>query len=136
MAVWEKGFQIRTASRIQLINITSQIGKIVAEGTVREGIATVFSPHTTTAIIINENEDRLVQDLETAIRELIPWDRPYKHNSIDDNAPSHIIGSFLGPSIGIPISGGNVSLGTWQSIFLVELDGPRNRQVKVKVVGE
>jgi secondary thiamine-phosphate synthase enzyme len=136
MAVCERSFQVKTDARIQIIDITPQIKKIVSSGPVKEGIAAIFSPHTTTGMIINENESRLVKDLEKSIREFISWDEPYLHNQIDDNAPSHIVCSFLGSSVLVPVDQTDVSLGTWQSVFLVELDGPRSRQVRVKIIGD
>lgn len=136
MAVCEHSFQIKTGSKIQITNITPKLKKIVADSPVQEGIAAVFSPHTTTAIIINENENRLIQDLEESMKDLISWDKSYKHNLIDDNAPAHIVGSFLGSSVVVPVDHGDIWLGTWQSVFFVELDGPRSRQVRVKIIGE
>lgn len=136
MAVCKRSFQIKTGSGIQITDITPLLKEAIAESSVKDGIAIVFSPHTTTAIVINEYEDRLIEDLEQAVKELIPWDKSYKHNQIDNNAPSHIIGSFLGASAAVPIDDGDISLGTWQSIFFVELDGPRTRQVRVKIIGE
>jgi len=136
MAICKRSFQIKTDSRIQIKDITPLLKEAIAESHIQDGIAIVFSPHTTTAIVINEYEDRLIEDLEQAVEELIPWNKSYKHNQIDNNAPSHIIGSFLGASAAVPIDDGDVSLGTWQSIFFVELDGPRNRQVRVRIIGE
>jgi len=136
MAVCKRSFQVQTGSRIQIIDVTPLLKETITESSIKDGIAIVFSPHTTTAIVINEYEDRLIEDLEQAVRELIPWNKSYKHNQIDNNAPSHIIGSFLGASAAVPIDDGDISLGTWQSIFFVELDGPRTRQVRVKIIGE
>jgi secondary thiamine-phosphate synthase enzyme len=122
---------IRTSKRIELINITSQVEAIVKAASISEGLVLVYTPHTTTGLLINENEPRLLADIEKAINSLIPWDAPYRHNQIDNNAPSHIVGALLGCSVILPISDGQLSLGTWQSIFLVELDGPRSRRIKV-----
>lgn len=136
MKLFSNIFGVRTEAHIELVNITPDVSRLVAESGVREGIALVYSPHTTTALIINENEPRLLNDLREAIKDLIPWDKAYEHNLIDDNAPSHVLGAFLGNSTGLPIARGRIELGTWQSIFLVELDGPRSREIRVKIVGE
>ncbi|MDI6892028.1 MAG: secondary thiamine-phosphate synthase enzyme YjbQ [Actinomycetota bacterium] len=136
MKLFSNTLGFRTGAHIELVNITPDVSRLVAKSGVREGIALVYSPHTTTALIINENEPRLLNDLREAIKDLIPWDKAYEHNLIDDNAPSHIVGAFLGNSLALPITRGKIELGTWQSIFLVELDGSRSREIKVKIVGE
>lgn len=133
--MYSKQFSISTSSKIELVNITPQVLKVVDEGAIEHGVAIIFSPHTTTAILINENEPRLVKDIEGAVKKLIPWNGTYGHNTIDHNAPAHIVGAFLGNSTTLIVEKGKLGLGTWQSIFLLELDGPRLRQVKVKVIG-
>ncbi|PIZ41993.1 secondary thiamine-phosphate synthase enzyme YjbQ, partial [Candidatus Aquicultor secundus] len=102
---------------------------------VKEGIALVYVPHATAALIINENERGLISDMTAAISDLIPRDRRYEHDRIDDNAWSHLTSAVIGCSLTIPITGGRLECGTWQNIFLVELDGPRRRKVIVKVIG-
>jgi secondary thiamine-phosphate synthase enzyme len=125
---------IKTSKRIELINITKQVETIVKAAPINEGIAIIYTPHTTTGLLVNEDEPRLVADIEEAISSLIPWNASYRHNQIDNNAPSHIVGALLSCSLTLPISGGQLSLGTWQSIFLVELDGPRSRHIKVSLL--
>ncbi|HAW60365.1 MAG TPA: hypothetical protein DCW86_02700 [Actinobacteria bacterium] len=136
MKLFSGTFGVRTEAHIELVNVTPDVSRLVVKSGVREGIALVYSPHTTTALIINENESRLLSDLKGAIKDLVPWNKAYEHNLIDDNAPSHVVGAFLGGSVGLPIARGKIELGTWQSIFLVELDGPRSREIEVKIVGE
>lgn len=109
---------------------------MISQSGLTEGLAAIYSPHTTTGIIINENESRLVRDIESSVKEMIPWDKDYGHNSVDDNAAAHITGAILGCSVTVPVAGGRLELGTWQSIFLIELDGPRQREIKVKMVGD
>jgi secondary thiamine-phosphate synthase enzyme len=134
--VFSGQFSIQTSKQIELVNISSEIDRVISRSGVADGLTTVYSPHTTTGIIINENEGRLVRDIEASVKEIIPWDKDYGHNSIDDNAPAHIAGAILGCGVTVPIAGGRLELGTWQSIFLVELDGPRQREIKVKIVGD
>lgn len=136
MKVFAGSFTCQTKQSIDLVDITSEVRRIVSESGVSEGIALVFSPHTTAAILVNENEPRLVEDLKGALKEVIPWNRSYAHNTIDSNAPSHIVGAIMGCSATFLVNQGQIDLGTWQSIFLAELDGPRTRTVKVKVIGE
>lgn len=136
MSVFNQSFEVSTSKTIELVNITANISRIVSQSAVSEGLAAVYSPHTTTGVVINENESRLIQDIEASLKEIIPWGEDYAHNSIDDNAPAHIVGAVLGCNTTVPISGGRLELGTWQSIFLVELDGPRRREIKIKLIGE
>jgi len=127
---------VRTNHRIEVCSITGQIENVVARSNIQEGFVLICCPHTTAAIIVNENESRLVRDLEKMVEDLIPWNKKYAHNEIDGNAASHMVGTILGNSVTLPVTNGSVDLGTWQSIFLLELDGARTRQVKVKVMGE
>lgn len=90
--------------------------------------------HTTSGIIVNENEHGLRADILDMLGSLVPDDGNYAHNSIDNNADSHLRAVLLGMSETIPIEDGHLILGAWQSIFFVELDGPRNRNVNVKVI--
>ena len=97
----------------------------------------VSVPHATAALIVNEHEAGLLNDLLAKIEDFFPASAPYGHNAIDDNADSHIAAAFLGHSTTFPICGGELVRGTWQNIFLVELDGPRSRrEVILQVMGE
>lgn len=136
MAIFESVVPIETKARVTLLNITQELAVVVGQGNVSSGVATFFIPHTTAALLINEYEPRLVSDLEGTIRSLIPWDKHYEHNAIDHNAAAHIVGALIGPSVTVPVSQGEIDLGTWQSIFFIEMDGPRSRRVKITVVGE
>ncbi|MHB8842166.1 MAG: secondary thiamine-phosphate synthase enzyme YjbQ, partial [Candidatus Aquicultor sp.] len=102
---------------------------------IQGGIVLVYVPHATAALIINEHERGLISDMTAAITGLIPRDRRYEHDRIDDNAWSHLTSAVVGCSLTMPITGGKLERGTWQNIFLVELDGPRRRKVVVKVIG-
>ncbi|MEM3365929.1 MAG: secondary thiamine-phosphate synthase enzyme YjbQ [Candidatus Bathyarchaeia archaeon] len=127
---------INTGKRKELIDITDEVCRAVKESGIEEGICLVYSMHSTSAIIINELEGGLMDDILTKIEEDFPRGRSWLHNRIDDNADSHLAGAFLGPSRVIPVKGGSPCLGTWQSIFFLELDGPRSgRRVIIEVLG-
>jgi len=132
-----KEFYLATRKRRELINITSQVQEAVVSSGVKEGLCIVHVPHATAGIIINEDEPGLKQDIESWIERTFPWDAEWKHNMIDNNAAAHVAASIIGNSRVIPISNGSLVRGTWQEIFLVELDGPRNmRKVVVTIIGE
>ncbi len=134
--IYTQTLTLSTGRKIELVEITDKVRKVVREGGLKEGIVLVYTPHTTAGLIVNEAEPGLIGDLERILEEIIPWNGSYRHNRVDNNAPSHLVASLLGPSISLPLKGGDVSLGAWQSIFFVELDGPRTRRVEVKIVGE
>jgi len=126
--------EIKTNKRVEIIDITDEVRRIVEKSEVKEGIAVVYTTHTTTAIIINENESRLKEDILNILEKLVPTKAGYKHDEIDNNADSHLRAILLGNSVIIPIENGRLCLGTWQRIMFIELDGPRSRRVLVKVV--
>lgn len=127
--------EIRTERRIEVVDITSKVVEEIRKSGVKEGIALIYSKHTTAAITINENESGLKEDIITCIENLIPSAAGYRHDRIDNNADAHLRAVFIGNSVTVPITNGNPDLGTWQSILFIELDGPRNRRVDVKVTG-
>ncbi|MFB6208018.1 MAG: secondary thiamine-phosphate synthase enzyme YjbQ [Candidatus Nanohaloarchaea archaeon] len=100
---------------------------------IENGICLVHVPHTTAGITVNENEERLLEDLESLLEELVPG-KGYLHDEIDDNAAAHLRSIILGDSVTLPVSNGNLELGTWQSVLLVESDGPRTRKVRLKTL--
>jgi secondary thiamine-phosphate synthase enzyme len=113
------------------------VTRFVHDTGVREGICTVSVPHATAAIIANEHERGLINDQLDRIEALFPASGAYDHNAIDDNADAHLAASFLGHTTSFPISEGELIRGTWQNVFLVELDGPRSRrEVVIQVIGE
>ncbi len=125
---------IGTRESAELIDITGKVKEIVKSSVVDSGICVIFTKHTTSGIIINENEAGLKRDFLALLNELIPKGRGYLHDRIDNNAHSHLRSVLLGSSVTIPIEKGDLALGTWQSIFFVECDGPRRREVYVKVI--
>ncbi len=138
MKVYTREIVLSTSKKFQLIDITYEVEKIVEESGVRNGIVLVFAPHATAAIIANEHESGLIEDIITKIKELTePGSSKWKHNLIDDNAHAHIGSALIGADKVFPIINGRLVRGTWQNIFLVEMDGPRaRRHVLVTVLGE
>ena len=129
-------FAIATDKRQQLIDVTQRVQRIVDESGVVDGLCMVFAAHATAAIVINENADpNICTDLLNALNKALPDSAGYLHDRIDGNAGAHIKAATLGPSETIPVMSGKLMLGTWQSIMLVELDGPRSeRTVCVTVI--
>ncbi len=126
-------FSVPTSSRCQLVDVTSDVQKIVSESKIRDGIVVAFVAHTTAGITINENADPDVkQDILMHLEKLIPQSREFRHG--EGNSDSHIKASTLGSSVTIIISNGRMNLGTWQGIFFCEFDGPRTRKVWIKVI--
>ncbi len=130
-----KTLSIRSTGRIQMIDITASLQSLVREQGIREGICTVFVPHTTAAVTINENADPdVVRDITAAMERIVPAAGPYRHR--EGNSDAHIKVSLFGASETVIIEGGRLVLGTWQSVFFCEFDGPRTRQVLVKLVAD
>ena len=122
--------EVRTKKREEVVDITRQIAAIVAEAGVSDGICTVFVPHTTAGVTINENADPDVKaDILMALRRAVPDSLPYTHS--EGNSTAHVKASLVGSSVSVIVSGGRLQLGTWQGICLCEFDGPRTRQVWV-----
>jgi secondary thiamine-phosphate synthase enzyme len=137
MIAASKVLTIASTNRRELIDITEEVQEFVREQHLANGICLISAPHATAAIIANENERGLVRDLLAKIEELFPQSGSYAHNAIDDNADAHLAASFLGHSRTFAVAEGRLVQGTWQNIFLVELDGPRaHRQVHLQVLGE
>ena len=125
---------IQTTTRTELIDITDRVRALVKESGIKDGICVISTRHTTSSIIVNENERGLRTDILDMLKEIVPENKNYAHNSIDNNADSHLRATLLGMSETIPIEDGHIVLGTWQSIFFVELDGPRDRSVNVTII--
>ena len=124
-------FHVRTTEREQIVIITDRVTAALAEIGADEGIATLFTPHTTAALTINENADPDVPaDIVRALRAMIP--KVTFHHG-EGNSDAHLLSSLIGPSLPLPFRGGKPLLGRWQGIYFVELDGPRQRDVIVYV---
>ncbi|MFC7230938.1 secondary thiamine-phosphate synthase enzyme YjbQ [Saliphagus sp. GCM10025308] len=122
--------EIQTTDRLNVVDVTSTVEDALPDA-VESGTCTVFVPHTTAGVIVNENERRLLADLEDALERLLPRGDGYDHDAIDDNADAHLRATILGESVTVPIVDGELALGTWQSILFVDCDGPRTRRLRV-----
>lgn len=127
---------LKTSSQFDFIDITEQINDVLSKLPVKDGAVLVFSKHTTAALVVNEGEEGVKEDAIVFWRWLLPLGEEYQHNRLrqDDNAHAHLLSMFLGPSVVLPVKSGTLDLGTWQRVFLVELDKPRVRQVVVRAV--
>lgn len=136
MKIVQEEISIRTEKRNDLIDITDKVATLVGHSAVIDGLVTVFCPHTTGAITINENADPdVIHDLMMTFNELLPKDRQgYRH--IEGNSDAHCKSSLVGVSEQILIKDGHLALGTWQGIYFCEFDGPRTRRVIVQISGE
>ena len=128
-------FDVRTPARNAMIDITAHVARALEESHTREGAVTVYVPHTTAGVTINENADPdVVHDVLAALDKAIPWrEEFYRHN--EGNSAAHVKSSLVGCWATVPIVDGRLALGTWQAIFFCEFDGPRTRQVIVSVQG-
>jgi len=128
-----KEISVKTSSRVELIDITHLIQKVVTENKIKSGLCTVYVPHTTAAVTINENADPSVRrDIIAELNKIVPFDDNYAH--LEGNAAAHIKASIIGPSETILVDGGNLVLGTWQGVYFCEFDGPRHRKVIIKII--
>ena len=128
-----KEISIATHSRTELINIDHQVMDVVKQSGVQEGICLTWVPHTTAGVTINENADpSVVRDILYETDKIVPFQDGYQH--MEGNSAAHIKSSLFGPSLNLIITGGQLLLGTWQSIFFCEFDGPRTRRLFVKVI--
>ena len=124
---------VKTNSRAELIDLTAQVQEVVGKSKVRDGVCFLFCPHTTAGLTINENADPSVQqDIVNTLNRIIPQGRDYTH--AEGNSDSHIKSSLLGPDLSIFIESGKLCLGTWQGIYFCEFDGPRNRNLFIKLI--
>ncbi|MBM3421931.1 MAG: YjbQ family protein [Chlorobi bacterium] len=131
---------LETRKPVEIIDITEKIREAAAASGLADGTLTILSRHSTAFVNINEKEDRLLEDMETFLKRIVPRDGNYLHNiaPVDgrDNAHAHLLGLFMNASESIPFSDGRLLLGTWQSVFFVELDGPRpRREVLLHIMG-
>ena len=124
---------IHTRKTQEMLDITSQVAEMVRRSGVANGLCLVYVPHATAAIVINENADpNVCQDILDALGRVVP-EGVWRHDRVDNNAAAHIKATILGPSQAVPVREGGLRLGPWQSVMLVELDGPRDRTVIVEV---
>ncbi|UWG47658.1 Uncharacterized protein HSRCO_1375 [Halanaeroarchaeum sp. HSR-CO] len=126
-------FTVETEGTVSVTDVTDPVKKQIPLE-VEAGLCTIHVPHTTAGVTVNEAESRLMTDIETAVSALFADERDYCHDEIDDNAVAHLQSMLLGSNVTVPITAGDLALGTWQSILLFDGDGPRTRTVSVTVV--
>jgi secondary thiamine-phosphate synthase enzyme len=145
MCITQEVVTVETGTGIHVQDLTPRIRDHLARNPVTAGFVIVSSRHTATALVINEAEDRLLQDLRVFLERLVPKDAPYLHNDIHlrecppdepPNAHSHLAAMLLGSTEVIPVVEGRLPLGTWQSVLLIDLDGPRRRTVTIQLRGQ
>ncbi len=125
-------FTVSTSEHQEMIDITDRVSEAIEPDD--SGVCHVFTKHTTAAIIVNENwDENLPDDIFKALNNAVPEHNDYHHDTVDGNAQSHILAAMLGPGETLPVRKGQLELGRWQSVMLVELDGPRSRNVAVTI---
>ena len=122
---------VRTSTREEFIDITARVAEAVREMNLHDGTVTVFVPHTTAGVTINENADpSVVHDMLYALDKAVPDDRRFQH--AEGNSTAHVKSSLIGPSLQVIVNNGQLVLGTWQGIYFCEFDGPRTRSLLIK----
>jgi len=125
-----KSFLVRTQRHTQFVDITREVQSVISNLGIKNGVVTIFVPHTTAGITINENADPdVTSDIADALDKAIPWQAQYKHS--EGNAAAHVKASMMGSSVQAIVEDGQLRLGTWQAIYFCEFDGPRSRSVWV-----
>jgi secondary thiamine-phosphate synthase enzyme len=146
LTLWAETLHFRTSAAREFIDVTEQVAAVVRHSTVSQGWVSVFSKHTTAAVVLNENEPLLLQDMGAMLERLSTAAGVYEHNDLSRrkgemdpdecaNGHSHCQHLLIGGSENIPVADGRLDLGRWQRIFLLELDRPRDRQLVVQVFG-
>jgi len=141
VAIYGETLSVETTERVQVVDLTEMIMEHVHRWPVREGLVTVSSMHTTLTLFINEHQRALLADMKTFLEQIVKDDHEWLHNDPDHsdcdraNADSHLRALLLGHSITLPLSGGEIVLGQWQRILMGELDGPRQRSLRLQVMG-
>ncbi len=134
MEIKKINIKINTKKKFQIIDITSEINNICE---IEKGIVNIFTKHSTSAITVNENEPGLLNDFEMLLENMILENKGYLHDIVDNNATSHLKSLLLSSNQTIPIYNSRLDLGTWQKIFFIELDGPRNsRTIDLTFIGQ
>ena len=124
---------VKTRAQTELVDITADVSRLVADSGVRNGLCLVYVPHTTAGVTINENADPSVpKDVLMVLNQMVPWKADYRH--LEGNSPAHVKSTLVGASQTIAVENGRLVLGTWQGVFFCEFDGPRSRTVQVHIV--
>ena len=128
-------FTVQTRSRTDFIKLDQLVAQAVTENDIIDGLVTIYVPHTTAGVTINENADPdVLADMERVMDRVVPWSGDYRH--CEGNTAAHVKASMMGSSVQVIVCGGKIQLGTWQSLFFCEFDGPRTRQIWVKGISE
>ncbi len=138
MKSYRKELWFNISKRRQLINITPEVEKCIAESGIKEGLLLCNSMHISSSVFINDDESGLHHDFEVWLEKLAP-EKPYdqyKHNGFEDNADAHLKRTIMGREVVVAITGGKMDFGPWEQIFYGEFDGKRNKRVLVKIIGE
>ena len=136
MRVFFQDVQVSTRNRVELVDISRDVEEVVKKSGMSEGLCVVHATHSTVAIIVNEHEVGLMSDIVKKVQQEFPKGAGWLHDRVDDNADAHLASSFLGQTRVLPVRNASLVRGTWQNIFLLELDGPLARRVTVEVIGE
>jgi len=136
MRTWSKELSFSTREQREIVDLTDQILEAVRQSGIKNGLFVVQLPHATAALVLNEGEEGLKQDLLERLDAIVPVQGGYEHDRIDDNAHAHLKSALIGSSVVLPIVDGRVVRGTWQSFLVVEQDGPRRRKLVIFVMGE
>ncbi len=136
MKVEHGSIEVSTSERFEIVDITREVVGWLRSIKASNGVLTVFVPHTTATVAVNERESGLLQDILDLLKSLTNPGGPWRHNRIDNNAHAHLSNVLVGHSACIPVRDGRLLLGTWQSILFIELDGPRRRRVLLTYIGE
>lgn len=124
---------LKTHAETEFVKIEQQVQNVINESEIKDGLCCIYIPHTTAAVTINEGADPSVaSDMKKELNRVVPHDNNYLHS--EGNSAAHIKTTLVGPSVTIIIENGSLQLGTWQSIFFCEFDGPRNREIWIKII--
>lgn len=130
---------VKTGGQVSVENVTELVQKELTRSSIVNGLALISVPHTTCAVAINEDERGLKEDIgrvAQALLEPLARERAFQHDCVDDNARAHLTSILLGHSVALPVAEARLCLGTWQSVFLIEMDGPRTRSLSIHIQGE
>ena len=129
--------EFSTSNKDEVKDLTPKVKEKVRDSDIREGMCLIFAPHATGVLILNENERGIREDYLQGLYDIVPEDNNWEHDRIDNNAHSHVKSAFVGTDRVVPITDGELELGTWQNLFFIETDGPRNkRRLTLKLMGE
>ncbi len=139
MKIHQAEAAVKTAGRVSVENVTEHVRRAVEHAGIEDGFVLVSVPHTTCGLVINEDEEGLRRDIVRLAGSLLtPLAGPvgFEHDHVDNNAQAHLTSILFGHSVHVPVTGSAPVLGTWQSVFLIEMDGPRSRRLDIRVFGE